>query len=125
MQRYSAFAIPFHASNLGAAQPSGAIDPNALSTEPDRRLHCALHRPAKGHPPFELLGDAVGDQLGFDLGLSDLDDVEADLAVGKLGDVGAQLLDVGDLFADHDTRPRRVECDPRLPGSALDYDARH
>src|SRR5215472_14345771 len=59
MQGYSAFSIPFHAGNLGAPQPAGAIDPNALSAEADRRLHCALHCPAKGNPPLKLLGDAV------------------------------------------------------------------
>src|SRR5271167_455524 len=125
MQRYAAFAIPFHAGDLGSAQPTGTIDPDPLCAEPHRRLHCAFHRPAKGDAPLQLLRNAVSDQLGLDLGLSDLDDVEADLAVGKLGDVGAQLLDVGALFADHDTRSRGMECYSCLLGGALDDDAGH
>jgi len=107
MQRYAALAIPFHAGDLGASQPAGAIDPNAQCPEPHCRLHCALHRPAKGDTPFELLRDAVGNQLGFDFGLSDLDDVEADLAIGELGYIGAQLLDVRALFPDQ--TPGRAE----------------
>jgi len=93
MQRYSAFPVPFHTGDLGATQPAGAIDPNALRAEADGGLHSAFHRPAKGDAPLELLGDAVGDQLGFDLGLSDLDDVKANLAVSEFGEIGAQLLE--------------------------------
>src|SRR6202011_148438 len=118
MQRDPALAIPLHAGDFGAAQPAGAIDPDTLRAEPHRRLDRALHRPAKRDAPFELLRDAVGDQLGLDLGFADLDDVEADLALGQLRDVGAQFLDVGAFLADHDPWPRRMERNPRPLGSA-------
>src|SRR5271166_4519314 len=81
MKGHPAFAIPFHAGDLGSPEPARAIDPNALRAEPHRRLHGPLHRPAKGNTPFQLLCDAVSDQLRVDFRLANLDDVEADLAV--------------------------------------------
>ena len=80
----------------------------------------ALHRPAKRDAPFQLLRNAVGDQFGLDLGLADLDDVEAHLTVGELGNVAAQLLDVRALFADHHTWPRGMERDPCSSCGAFD-----
>src|SRR5712671_3022203 len=123
VQRHAALAIPLHARDLGAAETTRAVDANALSAEPHRRLHGALHGTAEGDAALQLLGDAVGDQLGVDLRLADLDDVETDLALGHLGDVGTQLLDVGALFADDDAGARRMNGDARLLGRALDDNA--
>src|SRR4051812_20632503 len=36
MQRHAAFAVPFHARNLGAAETAGAVDADAFSTETHR-----------------------------------------------------------------------------------------
>ena len=110
VQRHAAFAIPFHARDLGAAEPAGAVDADALGAEAHRRLHRALHGAAEGDAALELLGDALGDQLGLDLGLADLDDVEADLARRHFREIEAQLLDVGALLADDDARPRRMHA---------------
>src|SRR6185436_4215410 len=58
-------------------------------------------------------------------GLSDLDDVDDDVAVGQLGDGLAQLLDVGALLADHDAGTRRMDCHPALLVRTLDHDLGH
>src|SRR5579883_3620 len=123
VQRHAALAVPLHAGDLGAAEPAAAIDADALGAEAHRRLHRPLHRAAKGDAPLELLRDAVGDQLRLDLGLSDLDDVEADFAVGDLRQVGAQLVDIGALLADDDAGPGRMQGDPRLLRGAFDKDS--
>src|SRR5258708_2316234 len=123
MQRHAALAVPLHARDLGAAQATRAVDADATGAEPHRRLHGALHGTAEGDAALQLLGDAVGDQLGVDLWLADLDDVEADLALGHLGDIGAQLLDIGALLADDDAGTRRMDGDARLLGGSLDDDA--
>src|SRR5207237_7118827 len=104
VQRHPALAIPLHARDLGATEPAGAVDPDPLGAEPHRRLNRPLHRAAEGDPALQLLGNALGDQLGLDLRLADLDDVEADLAVGDLRDVAAQFVDVRALLADVDPR---------------------
>src|SRR5579883_778381 len=123
VQRHAAFAVPFHARDLGAAEAAGAVDPDALRAEAHRRLHGALHRPTERDAPLQLLGDAVGDQLRLDLGLADLDDVEADLALRHLGEIAAQLLDIDALLADDDARARGMDGDARLLRGALDDDA--
>src|SRR6185436_6527663 len=43
VQGHAALAIPLHARDLGAAQAAGAVDADAESAEPDRRLHRAFH----------------------------------------------------------------------------------
>src|SRR5262245_23449659 len=125
VQRHAALAIPLHAGDLGAAQAARAVDADAERAQAHRRLDRALHGAAEGDAALELLGDVVGDQLGVDLGLADLDDVEAHLRAGHLGEVGAQLLDVGALLADDDGRTGGVDRDPRLLGRTLDHDTRH
>src|SRR5208282_3650273 len=125
VQRHTAFAIPFHACDLGAAEPPRAIDADAAGAEPHRRLHGALHGAAEGDAPLELLGDRFGDQLGIELRLADLDDVDHHVAVGERGDLAAQFLDVGALLADDDAGPRRVDGDPALLVRPLDHDLGH
>src|SRR5690606_11209845 len=83
----------------------------------------ALHGAPEGDAPLQLLRDGLGDQLGVDLGLADLDDVEMRLALRHVGDLAAQPLDVRALLADHNARPRRVNRDARLLGRPLDDDA--
>src|SRR3954467_10769986 len=125
MQRYAAFAIPFRARDLGAAETARAVDADALGAEPNRRLHGALHGAAERDAALELLGDRLRDQRGVELGLADFDDVDDDVAVGQLGDRLPQLLDVGALLADHHARTRRMHRHPALLVRALDDDLRH
>src|SRR3546814_7837077 len=68
VQRHPALAIPFGARDLRAAQTAGAVDADTLGAETHRRLHRTLHRTAEGDATFELIGNALADQLGVDLG---------------------------------------------------------
>src|SRR4051812_7406406 len=124
VQRNAAFAIPLHAGDLGTAETAAAVDADAERAQTHRRLHGALHGAAEGNPALELLRDVLGDQLGVDLGLADLDDVQAHFRAGHLGEIRAQLLDVGALLADHHARTRRVDGDAGLLRRALDDDLR-
>src|SRR5262249_17060804 len=108
-----------------AAEAAGAIDADAAGAEPHGRLHGALHGAAERDAALELLSDRFGDQLRIELGLADFHDVDHDIAVGELGDLAAQLLDVSALFADHHARTRRVNGDAALLVRALDHDFRH
>src|SRR5262249_27324632 len=109
VQRHAALAVPLHAGDLGAAEPAGAVDADALGAQPHRRLHGALHGAAERNAPLELLGNRFGDQLGVELGLADLDNVDDDVGLGELRHLAAQLLDVGALLADDDARARRLD----------------
>src|SRR3546814_16235468 len=63
-----------------------------------------LHRTAEGDATFELIGNALADQLGVDLGLANLDDVQRHVADRQVAQLLAQLFDVGTLIADDDAR---------------------
>src|SRR5262249_1151172 len=125
MQRHPALAVPFHTRDLGPAAASRAVDADAAGAQAHPRLHRALHGAAEGDAALELLGDRFGDQLGVELGLPDLDDVDDHVGLGELGDLAAQLLDVGALLADHDPRARGLHRDPALLVRPLDHDLGH
>ena len=89
VQRHPAFAVPLHAGDFRPAQPPAAIDANTLRAQPHSRLDRPLHRPAKRHPALELLGNVLGNKLGVDLGLADLDDVHMHVGPRHPGDITA------------------------------------
>src|SRR5690606_32818858 len=124
VQRHPALTVPFHARDLGTAETAGAVDADALGTEAHRRLHGALHGAAERDAALQLLGDRLRDQLGVGLGLAHLDDVQVRLRPGHLGQLAAQLLDVGALLADDQARTRSVNGDAALLVRALDHDLR-
>src|SRR5262245_35140645 len=120
VQRHAPLAVPLHARDLRAAEPPRAVDADAQGTQPDRRLHRALHGAAEGHAPLELLGDGLGHQGGVDLGLPHLDDVEVHLRGREPGQFAPELLDVGALLADQHARPCRVHRHAAFLVRALD-----
>src|SRR6202166_3290481 len=122
VQRHPALAIPLHARDFRAAQPTRAVDTDALGAETHRRLHRALHGAAERDAALELLRDRFGDQRGVELGLADFDDVDDDVGGGDVGHALAQLVDIGALLADHDTGTRRVDRHPALLVRTLDHD---
>src|SRR5262249_47454370 len=123
MQRHAALAVPFHAGDFGAAETARAVDADAFGAEAHRRLHGALHGAAERDAALELLRNRFGDQGGIELGLADFDDVDDDVGIGDLGDLLAQLVDVGALLADHHARTGRVDGDAALLVWTLDHDA--
>src|ERR1700676_3414193 len=125
MQRHAAFAVPLHAGDLGAAEATRAVDADAAGAQPHGRLHRALHGAPKGDTALELLRDRFSHQLRVELRLPDLDDVDHDIGIGELGDLLAQLLDVGALLADHHARPRRLDGHAALLVRPLDDDLGH
>jgi hypothetical protein len=111
---HPALAVPLDARDLRAAEAARDVDPHALGPQTHGRLHGALHGAAESDPALQLLSDVLGDQLRVDLRLAHLDDVQVNVALGHGGDVGAQLLDVCALLADHDARTGGVDRDPAL-----------
>src|SRR5206468_297714 len=93
VQRNPAFAVPFGAGDLGAAEATRAGDANAFRAETQRRLNRALHRATERNSALELVGDALGDELGVDLRLTDLDDVQAHLGTRHVRQLFLELLD--------------------------------
>src|SRR3954469_2187634 len=123
VQRHAAFAIPLHARDFGAAETARAVDADAFGAETHRRLHRPLHGAAERNAALELLGDRFGYQGRVEFRLGEFDDVDDDVGSRDVGNPLAQLVDVGALLADHDTRTRRMDRHAALLVRALDHDA--
>src|SRR3954452_18785483 len=121
VQRNAAFAIPLGARDLGAAETAGAGDPDPFRAETQGRLHRALHCTAERDAPFELIGDALRDELRVNLGLADLDDVEAHFGARHLLQLALQLLNVSALLADDHTGARGRDGDAADLRRTLDH----
>src|SRR3954453_24245299 len=124
VQRNAAFAIPLGARDLGAAETAGAGDPDPFRAETQGRLHRALHCTAERDAPFELIGDALRDELRVNLGLADLDDVEAHFGARHLLQLALQLLNVSALLADDHTGARGIDGDAADLRRTLDHHLR-
>ena len=124
VQRHPTFAVPLGAAHLGATEAARALHADAEGAGLLGVLHGALHRPAEGDAVDQLVGDALGDQRGVELGALDLDDVQLHLRVaGDLGEQGAQLVGLGATATDDDAGAGRVDVDADLVTGALDLDA--
>src|SRR5690606_33696374 len=82
----------------------------------------ALHGTAERHTALELLGDALSHQRCVGLGLAHFNDVDVHFAVGEALHLGADLVDVGALLADHDARTGGVDRHSALTVRTLDDD---
>src|SRR5262245_15836215 len=122
VQRDPALAVELRARHLRAAEPTRALDPDALGTGPHRGLHRLAHRATELHAARQLLGHALRNQLGVQLGVLDLEDVELHLLAGELLEVAAQSLGLGAAPADHDARPGGVDVHSHPVAGALDLD---
>src|SRR5436190_23211750 len=126
VQRHAAFARPLGARDFRAVQAARQAYFHAQGARAHGAHHRALHGAAEHHAFFDLLGDAVSDQLCIELRLADLGDVQAHVLrrqLEHLRRLGAQLLDVLALLADHDARTRGLDRDVDALGGALDQHA--
>src|ERR1700722_12794862 len=122
VQRHTAFAVPLHARDFGAAKTARAVDADAFGAQTHRRLHGPLHGAAECDAALKLLRDRFGNERRVEFGLADFDDVDDDVGSRDIGDTFAQLVDVGALLADHDARTRRVDRHAALLVRPFDHD---
>src|SRR5690606_13432478 len=98
------------------------IDADAAGAHADRRLHGALHGPTERHAALELLGDALRHEGRVGFRLAHFNDVDVHFAVGEPLHLGADLVDIGALLADHDAGTGRMDRHPALAVRTLDDD---
>src|SRR5580658_857761 len=122
VQRDAALAVELRPRHLRAAQAARALDPDPLGAALHRALDRLAHGPPERHPAGQLLGDALRDQLGVDLGVLHLEDVQLDLLGGQLLQVTADAVRFGAAAADDDTRPGGVDVHPHPVPGPLDLD---
>lgn len=120
VQRDAALAVELAARHLGAAEPAGALHPDALGTGALRGLHALAHRAPEGDAGGELLGDALGDELGVDLGVLHLEDVELHLLARELLELAAEAVRLRATAPDDDARAGGVQVDAHAVTGALD-----
>src|SRR6185369_5177765 len=121
--RDATFAVPFAAAHLGAAEAARDHDLDALRAGLHRALDGLLHRLLEGDAAGQLLADVGRDEVGVELRLTDLLDLQLDLALGQRADLLAQDLDVLAALADDDAGLGRVHGDRDLAEVALDLEA--
>ena len=92
-----------------------AAVPNTKRAKTHCRLHGPLHRTAKTDAALQLLGNVFGYQLGINLGLANLYNIQANVTTDTLGKVDPQLFDVLTLLTDD--QPRTTSID-RYAGAA-------
>ena len=124
VQRHAAFLLCLTARHLSAAETSADLNLHAAGAALHRAGHGLLHRAPEGHAALQLVGDAARDQVGVELRLADLDDVDAHAPAGHLLQLGAQLVDLLAAAADDDARLGGVDRHDDLVGVALQLDAR-
>src|SRR3954469_16633358 len=124
LQGQLAVQIPFGAGDFGAVEAPRDADLDPARAEAQRRFDRLAHRAAERHALLELHRHRLGDQLGVELRLLDLLDVDEDLAAGLLLDFLLQLVDFRALAADDDPRPRGVDVDLQPVDRALGLDLR-
>ena len=104
VERHPTVAVPLAPRDLAAAQPARAGDPDAVGAEPQRGGDRLLHRPPERHPLLELERHVLGHELGVELGMDHLLDVEVDLLARPRLELVLELLDLGALAPDDDAR---------------------
>src|SRR5947199_5053267 len=122
VKRHAAVAVPLLACDLAASQPPRTRDPDAVGAQAQCGGDRLLHGAAKRHALLELERHVLGHELGIELGVDDLLDVEVDLLARPRLQLVLQLLHLRPLPADDDARPGRGDRDPRPVRRALDVD---
>src|SRR4029079_13979565 len=108
-ERDAAFLVPFATAHLRAAEAAGDGDLDALGAGLHGALDGLLHRLLEGDAAAQLARDVHRHEVGVELRLADLLDLQLDLAGRERADLLAQDLDVRPALADDDAGLRRVD----------------
>src|ERR1700736_2694500 len=111
MQWDAPLAILLRTRNLATIEAARNADLHAQRSTAHRAHHRTLHRATEHHALFDLLRNAVCNELRIEFGLPDLGNVQthvADSHSEQLRRFQPQLLDVLALLADHDAGTGRV-----------------
>src|SRR5215475_6423367 len=113
VQRQTPVQRPFRPRDLGAVQTARDADLDAERAEALRLVNRFAHGAAKRNTLLQLLRNLFGLELGVQLGLLDLADVDQDFAARASADLLFQLIDLGAFAPYDDARARSIDDDPQ------------
>src|SRR5690554_1473290 len=123
MERNSAFSIPLRPCNFSPTQSTTNLNLYTFCTLPHGILYSALHGSTEHYPTLELLRDALSNQSGIKIRLTNFFDVDMNRHAHLLANLCAQLFDIFTLFTDHYSRTRRMNSDTSGVRWALNINA--
>src|SRR5690606_27802220 len=123
MKRNATFTIPLGTSDFSAPKTARNLNLDALRAQAHRILHCALHCATEHYATLELGCNAIRYQLGIQLRLANLFNVDVDRHAHHLREIPTKLFDVFTFLPDHNTRTRCLDSDMGVFSRTLDFDA--
>src|SRR5690606_22293105 len=122
VQRDPALPVELRAGHLRPAEPTRALDLDALGAGPQGALQRLAHRATERHTARQLLGHTLRHELGVDLGVLHLENVHLHLLAGELLQLTADAVGLDTTTPDDDARSRGVDVDADAVAGALDLD---
>src|SRR5262249_25819631 len=122
MQRKTPLQIPLGPRDFGAVQAATDANLDSLCAETQSRINRLSHRSAERNALFQLHGNRFGDELRIELRSVDFLNVDIDLAIRPLLNVGFQLVDFSSLATDDEAWTRRVDRYAELVGHPFNFD---
>ena len=122
VQRHAALTVELGAGHFSATQTARHLDTNALGASALCGLDALTHRTTEGHAGSELLGDALRNELRFEIGVLHLEDVQLNLLARQLLELHAQAIGLGAAAADDDAGASGVQVDANAVTRTLDVD---
>ena len=113
------------AGDFCAAQTAGNAGLDALCAQAHGAADGLFHSAAEGNAFFQLLRNALCNQLSGQVGLFHLNDVDVNGLADHFLYLLAELVDFRAALADNHAGLRAVDVDPDFQRVALDFDARN
>src|SRR6185312_3719307 len=121
VQRQLPLQIPLAARDLVSVQTARNPDFNSLAAEPQRGIDRLAHRSPERHAFFQLQRNRLGHKLRVQFRLMHFLNVDEHFALGALGEIALQLLDLRAFASDDDAGPRCADRHAKLIAWAVDF----
>jgi hypothetical protein len=121
MQGDAAFPIPLGSRNFRPPQSSRTLDLDPLRPHPHRPGDALFHGPAESHPPLQLQGDILAHKLRIQIRSAHLNDIEIGLPIREPGELLLELLNLGALLTDHNSRTGGMDVDLCLVSGPFNF----